>query len=95
MGITHKQIEEIAAISKLEIPKEKIEEIKSSMNQIIKSLDTLKDFDGKGIEPLIQLYLSRNVFREDRIENKENNEEILKNAPDRKDDFFKVPKTVE
>ena len=95
MGITQKQLEEISEVSKLEIPKEKIEEIKNSIDQIVKSLDTLEDIDTKGIKPMIQLYPTRNVFREDIIESKEDKEEILKNAPNRKDDFFKVPKTVE
>ena len=35
-----------------------------------------------------------NVFREDVVTNGDNREEILANAPQRKDDCFKVPRTI-
>ena len=58
-------------------------------------IDKLNELDTSVVEPLSHVFQVSNVFREDVVTNQDERERILKNAPARKDDSFKVPKTVE
>ena len=57
-------------------------------------IDTLNELDTEGIEPMSHVFPVNNVFREDVVTNGDNREKTLANAPLRKDDTFKVPKTI-
>ena len=58
-------------------------------------VDKLNELDTDGVEPMSHVFPVNNVFREDIVTNGDDREEILKNAPERKDGAFVVPKTVE
>ena len=55
----------------------------------------LNTLDTEGVEPMSHIFPIHNVFREDVVENDDEHEKILANAPAAKDGAFKVPKTVE
>ena len=55
----------------------------------------LKDLDTDGVEPMSHVFPVHNVFREDVVENTDEREKILANAPAAKEGAFKVPRTVE
>jgi aspartyl-tRNA(Asn)/glutamyl-tRNA(Gln) amidotransferase subunit C len=50
--------------------------------------------DTTGVEPTTRAIETTNVVREDELTPWQGLEEILQNAPDREDQFFKVPKIL-
>ena len=62
---------------------------------MLEYIDKLNELDTDGVEPMSHVFPVNNVFREDIVINGDDREEILKNAPERKDGAFVVPKTVE
>ena len=63
--------------------------------QMLDYVDKLNELDTDGVEPMSHVFPVNNVFREDIVTNGDDREGILKNAPERKEGAFVVPKTVE
>ena len=68
---------------------------KKDMESMLDYVDKLNELDTDGVEPMSHVFPVNNVFREDIVTNGDDREEILANAPERKDGAFVVPKTVE
>ncbi|MBE5966858.1 MAG: Asp-tRNA(Asn)/Glu-tRNA(Gln) amidotransferase subunit GatC [Lachnospiraceae bacterium] len=95
MKITEETIQYVAALAKLTIPDEKKGQIAEELNNILGYMETMNQLDTKGVEPMSHVLPVKNVFREDEVVNKNEREQLLKNAPKQKDGSFVVPKTVE
>ena len=85
----------IEVLSKLEFSEEERVEIKNYMNNMVKNLDKLNELDTENIEPMSHIFPINNVFREDIVKNSNDRENMLSNAPDRKNGSFRVPKTID
>lgn len=93
--ISDETLEYVGILAKLELsPEEKIQ-AKKDMESMLDYIDKLNELDTTDVEPMSHIFPVHNVFREDIVENGDDSEAILKNAPAKKDNSFKVPKTVE
>ena len=95
MIISDETITYVAALAKLSLTEEQKERAKAELGSILGYIDTMNELDTDGIEPMSHAFPVKNVFREDVVTNGENREELLANAPVKKDGCFVVPKTVE
>lgn len=95
MTITDDTITYVAALAKLELSGEEKERAKKDMSDILGYIDTMNELDTEGIEPMSHAFEITNVFREDVVTNGEDREQLLANAPAKKDGSFIVPKAVE
>jgi aspartyl-tRNA(Asn)/glutamyl-tRNA(Gln) amidotransferase subunit C len=93
--ITDETIEYVGILAKLELSGEEKEQAKKDMGRMLDYIDKLNELDTEGVEPMSHVFPVSNVFREDVVENGDEHEKILANAPKVKDDSFQVPKTVE
>lgn len=93
--ITDETIEYVGILAKLELSAEEKEQAKADMGRMLDYIDKLNELDTSGVEPMSHVFPINNVFREDIVTNKEQREEVLANAPQKKDGQFEVPKTVE
>ena len=93
--LSDETIEYVKILAKLELSEEEKEQAKTDIGRMLDYIDKLNELDTSGVEPLSHVFQVSNVFREDVVTNQDERERILKNAPARKDDSFKVPKTVE
>ena len=82
-------------MAKLELSEEEKEQAKKDMGSMLDYIDKLNELDTDSVEPMSHVFPVNNVFREDEITNGDDREEILLNAPEKKEGAFKVPKTVE
>lgn len=95
MKITEETITYVAALAKLELSEVEKEKAKEDLDKIISYIDTMKELDTDGIEPMSHAFPLKNVFREDVVTNGDDRDNILANAKRKKDGSFMVPKTVE
>lgn len=95
MKITEETITYVAALAKLELSEVEKEKAKEDLDKIISYIDTMKELDIDGIEPMSHAFPLKNVFREDVVTNGNDRDNILANAKQKKDGSFMVPKTVE
>ena len=93
--ISDETIEYVGILAKLELSEEEKEQAKKDMGSMLDYIDKLNELDTDSVEPMSHVFPVNNVFREDVITNGDDREEILLNAPEKKEGAFKVPKTVE
>lgn len=93
--ISDATIDYVGILAKLELSAEEREQAKKDMDRMLDYIDMLNELDTDGVEPLSHLFPAQNVFREDVVENGDDRENMLANAPGEKDGMFVVPKTVE
>ena len=94
MPVTLKDVEHIASLAKLEFSDAEKEKLTHQMNQILEYMDQLNSLDTTAVEPLSHVIELSNVFRNDEVKPGVTTEDALKNAPDRNEQFFKVPKVI-
>lgn len=92
--ITDETIEYVSILAKLELSEEEKKQAKKDMEEMLKFIDMLNELDTEGVEPMSHVFPINNVFREDIVINGDDRDNIIANAPAKKDGSFKVPKTV-
>jgi aspartyl-tRNA(Asn)/glutamyl-tRNA(Gln) amidotransferase subunit C len=92
--ISDDTIEYVGILAKLELSEDEKQAAKSDMERMLDYIDTLNELDTEGVEPMSHVFPVENVFREDEVVNGDGSEATLRNAPVRKEQSFKVPKTI-
>ncbi len=95
MQITDETIAYVSILAKLSLSSEEKEQAKVDMGRMLDYIDTLNNLDTEGVTPMSHAFPLSNVFREDEVTNGDMRDEMLANAPEKKDGCYKVPKTVE
>jgi aspartyl-tRNA(Asn)/glutamyl-tRNA(Gln) amidotransferase subunit C len=94
MSVTIKDVEHIAKLAKLEFSEDEKEKFTHQFNDILNYMEQLNSLDTTNVEPLSQVIELSNVFRDDVVRPSTSTEEALKNAPDKTEEYFKVPKVI-
>ena len=92
--ITDKTMDEIEILAKLVLTKTEKEKAKAEMQQMLDYVDMLDRLDTENTEPLTHIFPISNVFREDVEMDSTPADELLENAPQKKDGMFLVPKSI-
>lgn len=95
MKITREQIEHVARLARLELTEKEKETFTGQMDAILAYVDKLNELDTSGIVPTSHAVPMENAFREDVVTESLETDRALLNAPDRADNFFRVPKVIE
>ncbi len=95
MVITDETIEYVGILAKLELSGEEKEQAKKDMTNMLEYVGKLNELDTDGVEAMSHAFPISNVFREDEVTNGDDRENLLKNAPDKKDGCYRVPKTFD
>ncbi len=95
MGVTIKDVEHIAELARLKFNEKELENFTHQLNEILSYVEKLNELDTENVEPLSHPVESSNIFREDVVKPSVNREDALRNAPDKNEAFFKVPKVIE
>jgi|TARA_B100000787_G_scaffold169922_1_gene162899 aspartyl-tRNA(Asn)/glutamyl-tRNA(Gln) amidotransferase subunit C len=88
-------IKKVSYLAKLELNNEKAALYEKSLSEIIEWVDNLKKLDTKGVEPLHNITEKSQNLRNDEVLKNNTAEQILSNAPEKAQNFFRVPKVVE
>ncbi len=95
MKITREQIEHVARLARLELTEQEKEMFTGQMDAILAYVDKLNELDTSDIVPTSHAVPMENAFREDAVTESFETDRALLNAPDRADNFFRVPKVIE
>ncbi len=88
-------IDYVGILAKLELTSDEKEQAKKDMASMLDYIDKLGELDTTGIEPMSHVFSVENVMREDVVTNGDGSRQTLANAPERNDEAFIVPKTVD
>ena len=94
MSVTRKDVEYIASLSKLKFEENELENFTHQLNDILAYVEKLNELDTENVMPLSHPVENNNVFREDELKPSIATEVALKNAPNKTEEFFRVPKVI-
>lgn len=85
----------LARLARIKLSEKEVKLFAQQLDEILAYVDKLKQLDIKDVLPTSHAMVLTNVFREDEVKPSLPKEEALKNAPQKKGDFFKVPRIIE
>ncbi|KAF0221290.1 MAG: aspartyl-tRNA(Asn)/glutamyl-tRNA (Gln) amidotransferase subunit [Geobacteraceae bacterium] len=95
MKITKAEVEHVARLARLELTEQEVETFTGQMDAILAYVDKLNGLETAGIIPTAHAVPMENAFRQDEVAPSIGIDNALANAPDRADNFFRVPKVIE
>jgi aspartyl-tRNA(Asn)/glutamyl-tRNA(Gln) amidotransferase subunit C len=97
MQLTAEEIKHVAKLARLELSGEELEKYGGQLSHILSYIDMLKEVDTDNVEPTAQVTGLVNVFREDEIDewNEQEREAALSEAPEFEDHLVKVKRVLE
>ena len=91
MAIDREQLLHVAHLARLELREDEIERLEAQLNDILEAVSKVSELDLSDVPPTSHPLEVVNVWEEDEPQPCLPVEEALANAPEREDDFFKVP----
>ena len=93
--ITREEILKLARLSRLHLNEDEVQEFTDEIGKLIDYVKVLEDVDVSGLRPTYQVTGSENITRPDEIiDYKLNQEDLLKNLPDREGNLIKVKRMI-
>jgi len=93
--ITREEILKLARLSRLHLNEDEVQEFTDEIGKIIDYVKVLDNVDVSGLRPTYQVTGSENITRSDEvIDYKINQEDLLKNLPDREGNLIKVKRMI-
>jgi aspartyl-tRNA(Asn)/glutamyl-tRNA(Gln) amidotransferase subunit C len=93
--ISIEDVEQVARLTRLGLSAADKELFGRQLNNILLYMEKLDELETGGVDPLAHILPLHNVLRADRVRRELSQAEVLKNAPDQKEGFFKVPPVIE
>ncbi len=93
--IDQTQVRKVAKLSRLELTEAEVEEFTGQLSAILDYVEKMNELDTTDVEPLAHCLPISNVFRQDIARESLGTEKALANAPQRDEEFFKVPKILD
>ncbi|HNS78139.1 MAG TPA: Asp-tRNA(Asn)/Glu-tRNA(Gln) amidotransferase subunit GatC [Syntrophorhabdus sp.] len=95
MKITREVVEYVAHLGRLDLESHEVDLYTNQLDRILEYIDKLNTLNTEGIEPTGHAMIAQCLLREDVVKDSFDVEESLRNAPERKGNFFKVPPIIE
>ena len=95
MSIDKDTVKHISKLARISLNEKKIDSLSKDLSSIIKFIEKLNELNTDKICPLTSIIQASLKARGDEVKDGKIREQILKNSPDRNEEFFVVPKVVE
>ena len=95
MAITREEVLHVARLARLSMSPAEADKMREQLDNILAYIRQLDRLDTTDVVPTSHAVEMGTPFRDDSVHPFEGKEEILKNAPDREGDFFRVPRIIE
>lgn len=88
--LSTEEVKKVAQLARIELSDTEVEKFQQDLSSILDYVEELKAVDTEGLEIVSSVTGLENVQREDKAVLVEYQEEIMANAPERKDKYYKV-----
>ena len=95
MKLTRKEVQNIALLARLGLSQEEIEKFILQLSAILENFEVLDQVDTRDLLPTAQTVALQNVFRADEPRPSYSVQDVMANAPQREEDFFKIRPVLE
>jgi aspartyl-tRNA synthetase len=93
--ISPDEVMHVAKLARLRLSNDEAERYRMDLNSILGYVTSLEELDTDDITPMSHVLDIKNVWRKDVPRERNETESLLKNAPDRDKEYYKVPKIME
>ncbi|RFM30577.1 Asp-tRNA(Asn)/Glu-tRNA(Gln) amidotransferase subunit GatC [Deminuibacter soli] len=94
MEINDGVFNQLAHLARLRFSEAEKASIQHDLQRMVAFVEKLNELDTTGVDPILHMSNSVNVWREDVVEGSVSREAALANAPVQDEAFFKVPKVI-
>jgi aspartyl-tRNA(Asn)/glutamyl-tRNA(Gln) amidotransferase subunit C len=95
MKVDRKDVEYVAMLARIELSEEEKDLYSEQLSTILDFFDRLKEVDTEDVPPTSHVLDLVNAYRPDQVRPSLDVDEVLRNAPDRANRYFRVPKILD
>lgn len=95
MSIDKDTAARVARLARISVPEQELADLADQLSNIIGFMEQLNEVDVENVDPMTSVTPTLLKQRPDLINDGNQQEKILSNAPDSREGFFAVPKVVE
>ena len=95
MSVDQATVRHIARLARIKVSDAEAETLQGELNSILEWVEQLSEVDTDGVAPMTSVVEAEMKKREDAVTDGDMPDDIVRNAPEREDHFFVVPKVVE
>ena len=93
--ITKKDVEKVARLSKISVAEDQKELLAQQLGKTLTWVESLNEVNTNEVEPVTNIHNISMTMSKDEVSDGDIVEEVLKNAPNSKYNYFTVPKVIE
>ena len=95
MALERSEVEYIASLARIGLTEEEIGALGEQLSHILEQFEVLKELDTSGVVPTGHAGGLQTVMRDDLAQVSLDSEDVLKNAPNREGEYFRVNAVLE
>ena len=95
MSIAKDKIKHVSKLARISVDEKKIDGLTKDLSSIFKFIEQLNELNTDKVEPLSSILNEPLRSRKDEINDGKIRDKILKNSPNKNEEFFVVPKVIE
>jgi len=95
MSIDKETVKHISKLARISLDENKVESLSKDLTSIMKFIENLNKLDTDKTVPLTSIINASLKSRKDEVKDGKIRDQILKNSPEKNDEFFVVPKVIE
>ena len=95
MSIDKDTVKHISKLARISLDQKKVDNLSKDLTSIIKFIEKLNKLNTDKVEPLTSIINASLKSRKDEVKDGKIRDQILKNSPEKNDEFFVVPKVIE
>jgi len=95
MSIDKDTVKHISKLARISLEEKKVENLSKDLTSIMKFIESLNKLNTDKTTPLTSIISTSLRSRKDEVKDGKIRDQILKNSPEKNDEFFVVPKVIE
>lgn len=94
MAIDKDKVRYVARLARMKLDENTLDDFTRQLDRILKYMEKLNQLDTENTPITSHVLGLKNVFRKDENKPSLDNQTVLSNAPEKEDNYFKVPKII-
>ena len=95
MSIDKDTVKNISKLARISLDNKNVDSLSKNLTSIINFIEKLNELNTDKVVPLTSIIDASLKSRKDEVKNENIRDQILKNSPEKNDEFFIVPKVIE
>ena len=95
MKLSREEVLHIALLARVGLTETEVDKLREPLSDILENFEALQKVDTSGVPPTAQSIALQNVMRGDEVAPSLSQSQVLTNAPQKEENFFKVRAVLE